>query len=447
MTQRIAPDLAASIPEELARPLDRLRDAASELGISLYLVGGPVRDWLLGRPVVDVDLLIAGGNPKSIKTLVRKGFGKDVRVSEHPQFGTLTVVLGDHRVDLATLRKETYARAGALPEVSPGSLEDDLNRRDFSVNAMALPLQQGGGEVASSVIDLGGGMRDLAETTLRVIHPRSFHDDPTRALRAARLAARLDFNLARGSRSSLRDALRDGAFGSVSGDRLRREFVKLFADASVGGHPGAALANLDKWHVLAALEPGLCIQVSSKAPLRRLEKFFATPQWRTREHRPWVAGLCLWLAPLPPSLRRRVLSRLGVRGENSTRIVDFAKLSARWIKALKGTRGRGAVDLVLSELDEDQLLALYATCEPLLRRRVVRWAAEDRDRRIPVSGRDLVSAKLEGPVVGVALARIRAAYLNGEVANREEGLALAREILRRSEGKSRRRSKKKAVRE
>jgi tRNA nucleotidyltransferase (CCA-adding enzyme) len=354
----------------------------------------------------------------------------------------MSVEVGEHRVDLATLRKETYARPGALPEVSPGTLEDDLNRRDFSVNSLALPLRKGGGEEPISVIDLSSGLADLGESTLRVFHPRSFHDDPTRALRAARLAARLGFVLSRSARSALRDALRDGAFGAVSGDRLRREFIKLFTDCAVGGYPSIALVHLDKWHVLASLEPGLCTHASSRAPLRRLEKVLATPLWRAREHRPWVAGLCLWLSPLSAPLRRRTLARLGVRGDTSVRVLDFAKSCQRWIKELKGTRGRGAVDLVLAELDEDQLLALYSTCEPLLRRRVVRWAAEDRDTRIPVSPRDLLNANLSGPVVGVALARIRAAYLNGEVANREEGLALAREILRRSEvGKRGRRSK------
>ena len=131
-------------------------------------------------------------------------------------------------------------------------------------------------------------------------------------------------------------------------------------------------------------------------------------------------------------MRRRVVRRLSVRGDAGERIVNFAKHRKSWSKALAGTRGRGAVDVVLAELDEDQLLALCASSEPLLRRRILRWAAEDRDRRLPVSGRDLVAAELEGPVIGVALSRIRAAYLDGEVANREEAMALAREIQRRS---------------
>jgi tRNA nucleotidyltransferase (CCA-adding enzyme) len=278
-----------------------------------------------------------------------------------------------------------------------------------------------------------------------VLHPRSFHDDPTRVLRAARLSTRLSLRLSRGSRSYLRDALRDGAFGRVSGDRLRREFEKIFSDAIRGGRPVVALEQLESWHVLGAIEPGLTLDPKAKPALRKLGKLLANPAWRSREIRPWVAGLCLWLAPLSPAMRRRTVKRLSIRGDVGGKIVDFVKARRRWIKALEGTRGRGAVDLVLSELDEEQLVALCASCEPLLRRRVVRWAAEDRDRRSPVSGRDLVNAGLEGPVVGAALARIRAAFLDGEVANREEAIALAREIQRNAARKAKRKKSPKSA--
>jgi hypothetical protein len=211
---------------------------------------------------------------------------------------------------------------------------------------------------------------------------------------------------------------------------LRREIEKLFSDARRGGRPAVALERLESWHVLGAIEPGLTLDPRAKPALRKLGKLIANPLWRPREYRPWVAGLCLWLAPLSPAMRRRTIKRLSVRGDVGGRIIDFPKARNKWIKALGGTRGRGGVDGVLSALDEEQLFALCASCEPLLRRRVVRWAAEDRDRRIPVTGRDLANAELEGPVVGAALSRIRAAYLDGEVANREEAMALARELHR-----------------
>lgn len=439
------------IPEDVAELIRKLTTESKRMGLTLYLVGGPVRDWLLEREVVDIDLLLAGGSEKAPEMLARRVASPQIKMREHRRFGTLTLTVGEHHVDLAQMRREDYAQGGALPKVSPGTLEDDLQRRDFSVNALVVPLIAAAGSLpidlfenaADRVIDIVGGLPDLKDRSLRVLHPESFHNDPTRALRAARFCARLGFKLSRVSRSSLRDALRDGAFGAVSGDRWRREFEKLFSEPRRGGDATASLERLHGWHVLGALEPGLTLEARAKPPLRRLDKLFANPPWRLREHRAWVPGLCLWLAPQSPALRRRVVKRLSVRGDTGEKIVSFDKDKKRWIKALEGTRGRGAVDIVLADLDEEQLLALFASCAPLLRRRVLRWAAEDRDRRIPVSGRDLLAANLEGSVIGVALARIRAAYLDGEVANREEALALAREIQRRSSGTRRTVRKKK----
>jgi hypothetical protein len=157
----------------------------------------------------------------------------------------------------------------------------------------------------------------------------------------------------------------------------------------------------------------------------------AEPPWRTNRYRPWVPGLSLWLAPFGPALRRRVLQRLAIRGEAEDRIAHFGREQGRLFRRLAKARGRGAVDAALSGIGEETLLALYASSEPLLRRRILRWAAEDRGRRAPLSGDDLLGLGLEGPALGTALARIRAAHLDGAIANREEATALAEEWARR----------------
>jgi hypothetical protein len=126
-----------------------------------------------------------------------------------------------------------------------------------------------------------------------------------------------------------------------------------------------------------------------------------------------------------------VLQRFSVRGQTAKRIGAFAGVRDGWLRALERARGRGAIDSVLRQLDEEDLHALHAAVAPALRRRIARYAAEDRSRRAPVTGDDLMAIGLEGPAVGRALARIRAAYLDGAVNDREEALALARELLRR----------------
>ena len=286
--------------------------------------------------------------------------------------------------------------------------------------------------MVSPVIAVAGALVDLRERRLSVLHERSFHDDPTRALRAARLCPRLGFRLARRARSALSDAMRDGAFGAVSGERFRREIEKLFSDASLGLDPAAALRRLSEWHVLGALEPGLELPRAVVTPLRRLGRSIEEPPWRFARHRPWVAGLALWLAELTPTLRRRTLERLSVRGETASRIADFRRVRDRAAQKLARSRGRGAVDAVLGELDEEQVIALHAFGAPAVRRRIVRWAAEDRSRRPSLTGADLVALGLEGAAIGRVLARVRAAHLDGALANREEALALARELARRA---------------
>jgi tRNA nucleotidyltransferase (CCA-adding enzyme) len=423
-------DVMDALPEAMACLLRSVLELAETRGVAIYLVGGPVRDLLLERPVLDVDLLVEPGEGHSVQSLADAAAPDGAEVTAHDRFGTVTIRSDQAAIDLATVRKESYAHDGALPTVSEGTLEEDLQRRDFTVNALAFPLTEKARARHSGIVDVERGVDDLASRKLRVLHRRSFHDDPTRALRAARLAPRLGFSLSRGSRSALRDALRDGAFGRVSGDRLRREIVKLFEDARYGVDPTRALKLLSKWQVLGALEPELSMPQEAAFPLRRVGRCVERPPWRAGRWRPWVTGLGVWLAPLAPQLRRRTLRRFAVRGGLLERMVEMARTRQRNLRALEKARGRGAIDAVLRAMAEEELFAHYAWAAPAVRRRITRYAAEDRQRRLPVSGSDLTAIGLSGPAVGRALARVRSAFLDGVVRNREEALALAREVGR-----------------
>ncbi len=432
MRRRSVGDLLGSLPIELSGLVEAVRRVAHRRSVEIHLVGGPVRDWLLDRPLHDVDLLVGPGG--DAEAIAREAAPDGSRLTVHERFRTVKIASGAARLDLASARRETYARPGALPRVEAGTLEEDLHRRDFSVNAMAIRL--GEDDEPAVVFDPEDGRSDLAERRLRVLHGESFHDDPTRALRAARLAPRLGFSLTRASRGALRAAIRSGSFGAVSGERLRREFERMFTDVELGGVPADSLRRLEEWHVLPALEPGLGLPRDAVAPLRRLGRALADPPWRASRLRPWVVGLAVWLAPLRPSLRWHALERLAVRGDVATRVAGFPKALPVWSRGLDRARGRGAVDAVLHGADEESLLALYVCADSVVRRRIARWATEDRGRRMPLSGGELTELGLQGPAVGRALARIRAAYLDGALANREEALALARELAARRSRRS-----------
>src|SRR5262249_22611747 len=172
--------------------IDVRRDLAGR--VPAYLVGGAVRDLLLGVEGNDLDVVIEG-DPDVLAGL--SGFTPE----RDSLFLTGKLDLGDSAVDVAHARAETYPQPGALPEVRPASITEDLDRRDFTANAMALPLAPG-----SELIDPHGGLEDLRAGLLRVLHDRSFVDDPTRALRAARYAARFGFELEPETRRLLEEA-------------------------------------------------------------------------------------------------------------------------------------------------------------------------------------------------------------------------------------------------
>ena len=225
---------------------DFLRRLASEEQVPVYLVGGPVRDAVLDVPVNDLDFVLVGNAP-FLATEIANRLGGEVTV--HPRFGTATVVIeGDH-VDIVTARKETYPYPGSLPETSPSDLSDDLARRDFSINAMALPLA---GE-SPQVIDPHGGLQDLADRLITVLHNASFSDDPTRMLRAVRYGKRLGFQLSVTTMFALGQSIEEGHVSAVSGDRWRQEFQKIFSEHRAS----EMLLRAIDLGILAAIHPAL----------------------------------------------------------------------------------------------------------------------------------------------------------------------------------------------
>ena len=165
--------------------------------------------------------------------------------------------------------------------------------------------------------------------------------------------------------------------------------------------------------------------------IRRVGRSVAVPPWKSLRWRPWASGLMVWLAPHPPQLRRRALRRFAVRGGLAERVARVPTLRDRVLRLVTKARGRGAIDAALRELGEEELHALHAWASPALRRRIARFASEDRHRRLPLNGVDLAEIGLSGPDIGRALERVRLAVLDGAVSTRDEALVLAREITRR----------------
>jgi tRNA nucleotidyltransferase (CCA-adding enzyme) len=405
------------------RPLvQRIAERGETLGIGVHLVGGPVRDLLLGRPLVDVDLLVEardGRHASPAATLARRAARAGERSVAHPRFGTARLVAAGGSVDLAAARSEIYAKPGALPSVVPGTLEQDLARRDFSVNALAIPLNGVARKGRPALVDPLGGRLDLAARRLRILHARSFHDDPTRALRAARFASRLGFRLEAGSRRALGTAIAARVFDAVSGDRFRAELSRAFGDAEAD--VGTTLALLDRWPGLPALAAGL--GPGPRPALRRLRTLLDASSLAAE---PLLAGLMVWLAPQPAPVRRRLVERLGMVGRPAARVLASPSVVRRLERSLSRPAPRSADDVRLAPVPHEERLACAAAASAAVRARILAHAAREQSLELPIDGRDLVALGFQGPAVGRALARVRAAVLDGAVSSRGEALAWVR---------------------
>ena len=357
--------------------LELVREAAQ--GQSAYLVGGAVRDLLLGEPSPDLDIAVED----EIGGIVEALGGE---ATQHERFDTASVVLDETEVDIARTRAETYPSPGALPEVRPAPLSDDLGRRDFTVNAMAVPL-----EAPGELIDPHGGLDDLRAGTLRVLHELSFLDDPTRALRAARYAARLDLELDPGTERLLRAA----DVSSVSEDRVTAELAQIAGEE----RPSEALGLIAEWGLLdLGRGPRLA---------KALERLFSErTEWAEFADRQVAILLAVAPGNHPRQLRKRAARLASVAPDSPAQRWHLADGHVPGVLALARAAGAAWLDDYVSRL---------------------------RHVELEIWGYDLLEAGIpEGPAIGRGLDAALAARLNGEVDSREEELRVALEATEES---------------
>ena len=374
----------------------------------VYLVGGAVRDLLLGEPVVDVDLAVEGDGPRTARELARR-LGGDV--VPHERFGTATVRAGALQFDIAATRTETYPEPGALPAVRPAGLAEDLGRRDFAINAMAAALQ---GDELGHLHDPRGGCDDLAARAVRILHDRSFIDDPTRLLRAVRYEVRLDFGMDEATEELAREAARRGALGTVSGARIRDELLDLLAEH-------AAPRGVERLIELGLLE-------SLGGGLQAEPELVASAKLGAGETRadPALTALAALLGPEPDAAW---VDSLGLRADERDAVVRAARKAPQLARLVRPELPDSAIHALLHCEHPETLaltLAYGAPGGPILR-----YLADLQGVRLAITGRDLLDAGVpESPAVGRALEETLRKKLDGEVDGRDEELRYALEVAR-----------------
>lgn len=249
--------VAVEIPRSVRPVLERVGGMASEQGDAAYAVGGCVRDWALGiQRTTDLDIAVEG---ESLTLARRLADALRGALRLHAQFGTATVGVGRRRIDLAMCRTETYVRHAAYPRVSPGTLTDDLFRRDFTINAMAIALDPAR---FGTLRDPFGGLGDVRGRRLRILHPRSFLDDPSRMLRGIRFAQRFGFQWEAATARALGEAMTAGSLGWLNAGRLRKELELMLKEPA----PVACLEGLAELLTRSAQGSGFKAQGSCPRP-------------------------------------------------------------------------------------------------------------------------------------------------------------------------------------
>jgi tRNA nucleotidyltransferase (CCA-adding enzyme) len=380
-----------------------------------YLVGGWVRDLLRGElPERGPDLAVEGDAPLVARALADR-LGGEVR--EYERFRTAIVRIGDVEVDLVTSRKETYDEPGALPRVEQAPLVEDLRRRDFTVNSMAIGLK---GDDLGHLYDPHRGLSDLDARLLRVLHDQSFRDDPTRLLRGVRFEARLGFGFDPDTEVLAREAVASDALATVSADRTGRELVKILEETEAP----AAVRRLKELDIHTALHPELDPdpeQVASAA----LGAVTLGASRVTSELAAMVVEnpqeLDLWVAALPLEARDRdAVARAARVAPRLCTALREREHTPSELRALLGSEPPEALALAL---------ALGAPSEPVLR-----WATSLSSVGLEIGGDDLLEAGVpEGPAIGRALEETLRRKLDGLVDGRDEELETALALARSEE--------------
>ena len=406
----------AVLKTKLDRTLDQLRSdilsEAVEIGakhsVPIYLVGGAVRDLLMGEPVADLDITVERDASTIAHELASRLSG---RVVSRSQFGTFKVDMAGVSVDVVTSRRETYRRPGALPTVSPSSIDEDLQRRDFTINAMALRLAP----EPVVILDPCKGQNDIRSRTIRVLHDGSFRDDATRMLRAVRYEQRLSFILSHETQASLMSNA--SYLDTISGDRLRREMSFIFKEEKAP----AILLRAAHLGLFAALYQHL---PSEEELERRLSAIPASAH--NRNPRSYLALLA---GTMSESEAEGFIQRLKMPLSEAKAVRDAVKARTA-VASLGSKESPSQIVAALQGLDPHalQVMALLSRDEDSSGL-VLRYLNEWQHVKSRLNGRDLARMGIpQGPRVGLLLERLRDARIKGEISTREEEEAFVRRL-------------------
>ena len=398
--------LKERIPSAQYELLESISSVADSNGVGLYLVGGMVRDILLSTAYTDPDLCIEGGSIDFVELLSAELTGYVIAQSD---FGTAKIELNGTVIDLAIARKEKYQYRGALPEVEAGTIFEDLARRDFSINSMAVSMNS---RNYGELIDPNNGRLDLENRVIRALHPDSFLDDPTRLLRAARYAGRLGFTFDIETKEWMISAL--NVLKDISGDRIRHEIEHI-----LGENQALTILSLtEQLGILETIYPSLKV-------LDKLGKSVAA----FNQHRE-VALLSMLAYSLPLDHSKSFVHRLNL-GRHWTKIVTDSHRVVGLIQELSSDIRASEIHALLSDLHDTAICVGSLYTEPPVSERLNLYIEKLRHIKISLNGQDLLNMGVpQGSLVGIILNELLVARLDGQISSEAEERETVSRILR-----------------
>jgi tRNA nucleotidyltransferase (CCA-adding enzyme) len=409
----LAREIEKQLPSELVNFMWMAGEIAHTRGEKLYLVGGVVRDLMLGQPNLDLDLVLEGNAIELAKQLKKSVNGK---LTTHTRFNTAKLEWDQWSVDLATARTETYEKPGALPKVTPGSLEEDLTRRDFTVNAMALGLNPG---LYGQPVDPLGGRDDLKNKLIRVLHEKSFTDDATRIWRALRYEQRFDFHLEKKTLGYLKRDL--DMLKTISADRTRYEIECILKEPL----PEKVFMRAAGLGVLPHLFPGLRGDGWLK------EKFEKARELSAPE--PPEPGLYLAILayPLAKDETERFISRLRLPKALAQLLLDTAALKSKMrLLSTPGLSPSGVFRLLEAYSSPAMVANSVATESPTAAQNIHHYLTRLKYIEIALSGDDLIKMGVTtGPEIREIMERLQKARLDGEIDSKQDEIELVKSWL------------------
>lgn len=410
-------EIKTQLPPELVSVMEQAGRLAADSRQHIYLVGGVVRDLILHRPNLDLDLVVEGD---AIPLAGRLAALRKAKIVVHPAFRTAKISGDKWNVDLASARAETYRKPGALPTVVTGTLMSDMYRRDFTINAMAVDLDP---KRYGKLIDYLGGAADVLRKEIRVIHDESFVDDATRIWRAIRYEQRLEFHIEPATRRLLKRNL--AMLETISGDRIRHEIEAVFREE----RPERVLLRAAHLGVLQKIHPAL-----------QADRWLGTRFRQVRKH--------LGLQP-PAELLFAILAYRLRMGE-AEELVRYLKPGRTVIKAIEETinlknrlesLGEGnlppsRIHAFLAEYSETAITAnQLGTDEAVIRQRLGLCLKKYRMVKTSLGGSDLKKMGVpQGPTMKVMLRDLLSARLDGKAKSKEDEINLAKAWLEKKSG-------------